>query len=202
MARRRRRQHWTQTPDSLRNLLSWLDQGDDSKGEAYLEMRRRLVGYFDRKRCIAPDDLADETLTRIARTLDERGVITDMPPGRYCYTVARFVFLEYLRSDQRRQVSVDADPGVGHEGATSGDETPGRRDRLLDALERCMAELTGADRELIVEYYRGARGSTIEHRKRLAAERGMTPNALMIRACRIRGRLEACINHRVAEDGA
>ena len=29
-------------------------------------MRRRLVAYFDRKNCIAPDDLADETMSRVA----------------------------------------------------------------------------------------------------------------------------------------
>jgi len=31
-------------------LLEWLDDGIDSQGEKYLEMRRRLVAYFDRLR--------------------------------------------------------------------------------------------------------------------------------------------------------
>ena len=30
-------------------LLQWLDDGSDSRGERYLEMRRRLVAYFDRR---------------------------------------------------------------------------------------------------------------------------------------------------------
>jgi hypothetical protein len=32
-------------------------------------MRRRLVLYFQRKRCLTPDDLADETLNRVTRRL-------------------------------------------------------------------------------------------------------------------------------------
>jgi hypothetical protein len=54
-----------------RALLAWLDDGVDSGGQSYLEMRRRLVRYFQRKRCLAPDDLADETLKRVARRLAE-----------------------------------------------------------------------------------------------------------------------------------
>jgi hypothetical protein len=71
------------TPGAFRQFLNWLDQGVDSSGEKYLEMRRRLVGYFDRKNCLTPDELADETLNRVARRLEEEGAITDTPPARY-----------------------------------------------------------------------------------------------------------------------
>ena len=46
---------------ALARLLEWLDEGTDSGGERFLEMRRRLVSYFDRKNCLEADDLADET---------------------------------------------------------------------------------------------------------------------------------------------
>ena len=59
-------------------------------------MRRRLSAYFDRKNCHAPDDL-DETLNRIARRLEEEGSLVEGPPARYCYIVAKFVFLEFTR---------------------------------------------------------------------------------------------------------
>ena len=38
-------------------LLQWLDDGSDSRGERYLEMRRRLVAYFDRRNRPAADVL-------------------------------------------------------------------------------------------------------------------------------------------------
>ncbi len=65
-------------------LLEWLDDGVDSQGERYLEMRRRLIWYFDRRNRHSPEELADETLNRVARTLEESGVITITPPARYC----------------------------------------------------------------------------------------------------------------------
>ena len=83
-------------------LLAWLDDGVDSHGERYLEMRRRLVGYFTRRNRPSADDLADETLNRVARTLEQSGVIETKPPARYCYVVARFVMLEDIRSERRQ----------------------------------------------------------------------------------------------------
>src|SRR5262249_32371115 len=93
---------WTLTPSAFHRLLSWLDGASDSSGEMYLEMRRRLADYFDRKNCASPDELADETLNRVARRLEEEGNIVSDAPAHYCYIVARFVFLESLRQEQPR----------------------------------------------------------------------------------------------------
>src|SRR5262245_60328313 len=82
-------------------LLQWLDEGADSHGERYLEIRRRLVAYFDRRNRPSPDALADETFDRIARTLETAGRINVTPPARYCYVVARFVLLEDIRAGRR-----------------------------------------------------------------------------------------------------
>jgi hypothetical protein len=91
-------------------FLNWLDLGTDSNGEKYLEIRRRLVQYFDRKNCTSPDELADETLNRVARRLAEEGGISGVTPVHYCYLVARFVFLEYQRRPDRNYVSIDSLP--------------------------------------------------------------------------------------------
>ena len=95
---------------AFRRFLDWLDLGLDSKGEKYLEIRRRLVQYFDRKNCASPDELADETLNRVARRLAEEGEITGVTPAHYCYLVARFVFLEYQRRPDRGYVSMEVLP--------------------------------------------------------------------------------------------
>jgi hypothetical protein len=49
----------------FRKFLAWLDEGKDSSGQKYLDMRGRLVRYFDRRNCFPADDLADETLNRV-----------------------------------------------------------------------------------------------------------------------------------------
>src|SRR4051812_42100284 len=84
------RQDPTLTPLAFKRLLEWLDEGVDSCGERYLEMRRRLVSYFERRNRPSADELADDTFNRIGRTLEDAGVIQTRPPARYCYVVARF----------------------------------------------------------------------------------------------------------------
>jgi DNA-directed RNA polymerase specialized sigma24 family protein len=187
---------WTQSPEAFRRFLSWLDDGVDSNGERYVEMRRRLVSYFARKQCPAADDLADETLSRVARKLDEHGTITDTPPARYVYVVARFVFLESLRAAERRQTSLSAadggDPALDPPSRPSPDDED--EDNALDRLDRCLAQLAASDRTLILEYYAGTNEERIARRRALAARLQLTPNALSIRACRIRDALEACVS--------
>ena len=187
---------WAPTQDAFRLFLQWLDEGVDSSGERYLEMRRRLVLYFDRKNCLSPDDLADETLNRVARKLEEKGCITGLSPAHYCYVVAKFVFLEYLRGSERGHTGFD-EPAhsalpitLSASSATRSDET---REGLHDCLERCLGQLPAKDRDLILEYYRGEQRAKIEGRSKLAARLGLTMNALSIRACRIRDKLETCL---------
>src|SRR6185295_18898424 len=95
------REEPTLTQVAFTRLLEWLDDGTDSHGETYLEMRRRLVAYFDRRNRPTADALADETFNRIGKTLETCGSIATTPQARYCYTIARFVLLEDLRRERR-----------------------------------------------------------------------------------------------------
>ena len=115
------------------------------------------------------------------------------------FWLAKFVFLEYLRHADQSQAAVaglkrtqDAG-GVPRESADS--------EALLDRLEQCLAELPATDRALILDYYQGEQGVKIEKRRALAARLGVTANALSIRACRIRDKLEACVQARAGSPG-
>ena len=186
-------QDWSAEHGAFRRFLNWLDQGDDSGGQRYLEIRHRLVQYFDRKSCSSPDELADETLQRVARRLSEEGEIRDLSPAHYCYIVAKFVFLEYQRSPNRAQVSLEA--VAARHAATSGTVPPAAEEQgiRLNCLENCLQKLPEDHRALILEYYRHERRSKIECRREMAVRLGVTMNALTIRACRIRERLEQCV---------
>jgi DNA-directed RNA polymerase specialized sigma24 family protein len=155
-------------------------------------MRRRLSGYFDRKGCRTPDDLADETLNRVSRRLEEEGTLAEGLPGRYCYIVAKFVFLEHIRR-ARGALEVPIDPsGTDPAANTAADDLPGLEKRL-SCLDRCLGALPARDRELILGYYsRGTEGAAARRRE-LAVRLGLTTNALAVRACRIRGALERCV---------
>jgi RNA polymerase sigma factor (sigma-70 family) len=178
-------------------LLEWLDDGVDSHGERYLEMRRRLVSYFTRRNRPSADDLADETLNRVARTLAQSGVIETKPPARYCYVVARFVMLEDIRSE-RKQAPLDEAraPDASRSRSLSlvaSDEGLALREQRLDCLDRCLDQLRLDQREIIVEYYRDDGRQKIERRRELAARLGISMNALGIRVLRIRDTLSTCV---------
>ena len=66
---------------------------------------------------------------------------------------------------------------------------------MLSCLEQCIGKLASAQRETILQYYSGKERLKIERRRTLAERFGITMNALSIRACRIRDKLEACVKH-------
>ena len=185
---------------SFDRLLKWLDQGADSKGRNYLVMRRRLVDYFDRKNCTAPDELADETLNRVARRLQEEGITEAESPARYCYIVARFVFMEHLRSSARERRLIDEFGRSRDEAITGGVEGNERYAKMLRCMGACIEKLDPAKREIILRYYVGKERAKIENRRALAESLGITPNALSIRACRIREELESCVRRCMKEE--
>lgn len=179
--------------EAFSRLLVWLDQGSNSEGRKYLEMRRRLVDYFDRKNCATPDDLADETLNRVARRLDEEGITETDVPARYCYTVARFVFMEYLRATNKEELLrnslAQVRPTANQDGAAGSSSA----EHMLSCMEQCIDKLEPAKREIIIGYYNGSERVRIENRRTLAHRLGISTNALSIRACRIRDGLESCV---------
>jgi DNA-directed RNA polymerase specialized sigma24 family protein len=175
-------------------LLAWLDDGTESHGERYLEMRRRLVSYFDRRNRPAADELADETLNRVARTLEQGGVIATRPPARYCYIIAKFVLFEDLRRE-RRYVGLDETTISVDRRSIVADlaEDSALREQRLDCLDRCLEMLKPEQRNLIVEYYRDTGRQKIDLRRALADRLGISMNALAIRASRIRDTLSTCM---------
>jgi DNA-directed RNA polymerase specialized sigma24 family protein len=192
-------QDWEPTEKNFRDVLHWLDEGKNSDGQRYLEVRRRLELYFDRKNCVAPGELAAETLNRVAKKLKENGEITDVGPLQYCYIVAKYVFLETLRAEKRapfyRPLTGSNPSNVNGPTSTllETNSTPDKKEKTAGCLDDCLKSLSTADRELIVEYYRGQQRVKIQRRAALATRLGLTANALSIRACRVRQKLESCI---------
>jgi RNA polymerase sigma factor (sigma-70 family) len=187
---------WSLSENAFRSFLDWLDDGEPSEGQRYLEMRDRLLSYFDRKNCLNADELADETLNRVARRLEEEGEIQSDTPAKYCYTVARFVFLEYLRKPSGRNVPLDdvlnSDKSSAVHATSEPDEAE-QREQRLGCLEKCTNSLDPASRDIILRYYLGQQREKIDNRSAIADRLGITANALTIRACRIRNKLETCV---------
>ncbi len=67
------------------------------------------------------------------------------------------------------------------------------KEKLLDCLEKCANKLEVANYEIIFGYYFGEERVKIENRRALAKNLNISVNALSIRACRIRDKLEICV---------
>jgi DNA-directed RNA polymerase specialized sigma24 family protein len=197
------KKNWAMTSNAFARLLEWLDEGKDSDGRNYLEMRQRLVAYFDRKNCLTPDELADETLNRVARRLEEEGTIKSETPAKYCYITAKFVFMESLRGADKKSVPLDdilKQPPSNKFAVREEDEEKKIKEKMLNCLEECTGKLETANREIIINYYYGEERVKIENRRALAEKLGISTNALTIRACRIRDKLEGCVGRCVGEN--
>jgi DNA-directed RNA polymerase specialized sigma24 family protein len=178
---------------TFRRLLAWLDQGVNTDGRSYLAIRKRLLAYFDRKNCLNAEELADETLNRVARRLEEEGVVEDDAPARYCYITARFIFMEHLRETKRADQALDQMQRLPRSHDPLINEASAEKELRHECLERCLGKLDPASRDVITNYYIGRERAKIENRRSLAESLGITLNALSIRACRIRAKLELCV---------
>ena len=196
-AKIQRKGDWTPSEESFGRFLIWLDQGTNTEGASYLAMRERLVTYFDRKNCGSADELADETLNRVTRRLEEEGDIDSEAPAKYCYTVARYVFLESLRSGREKHVSIDeaSEQGKRELAAPEANGDREQKEKMLECLDHCTAKLDEPSREIIIRYYYGQEREKIDNRRAMAASLGISVNALSIRACRIRDKLEDCVGN-------
>lgn len=195
------KKNWSITETAFKKLLEWFDEGENSDGQKYLEIRGRLVSYFDRKNCLNPDELADETLNRVARRIEEEQIQTETP-AKFCYLTARFVFLESLREKEKTNVSLDAAGQNVPSAQTSikENEELQLKEKRLSCLENCVGQLEAENRELIIGYYFGKERVKIENRRALAEKLSLSVNALSVRACRIRHKLEKCVEKCIGKE--
>jgi DNA-directed RNA polymerase specialized sigma24 family protein len=147
-------------------------------------LRLKLVKFFAWKGCPDADTNADETLDRVARRLAEGVAIQNL--SAYAYQVARYILLEEYRQAETERAAI-----------IEPTEPEPQSTRML-CLEECLAGLPDGDRDLILSYYEGEGGAKIENRKTLAQSLRISLTALKIRACRLRAKLESCINSCVA----
>ena len=172
-------------------LLEWLDPDPERAGRAYENLRTRLLRLYEWRGADLADELVDETLDRVARRLAEGEEVRTTEPIRYVYGVARRVFHELVRREQRRRRALEKDPWPLPPPSTEAEKT--ELESRLKCLREGLEGLTAKARTMILTYYQGDKGEKIANRKRLAKELKIPINALRIRAYRVRSRLEAAV---------
>ena len=179
----RAREGWGLSAEAFQRLLAVLDEDQEKAAHAYEQLRRRTMGLLQWWGAPIADDLADRTLDRVARKLEEGAVIDEGALGAYVRGVARMVFYEWSREPRHQDVEPLQFPAP---------ETTDQEPAALVCFDGCLASLDEGDRTLVLRYYDD--GKPKEVRRELAAELGMTLTALRIRAHRLRDRLERCVS--------
>jgi DNA-directed RNA polymerase specialized sigma24 family protein len=174
---------WTLTQDAFDLLLAHLDINRQQAGAKYEVLRRKLVKFFEWRGCGFPEDLADDTINRVARKLEAGENILDLPA--YCAGVARRVFLESIRSNQQEEAALRM--------LARSHAAPNENYQRLDCLDRCLRQLSPENLRLILEYYQQDKHARIKARWNQAERLAIPLNALRIRAHRIRLQLERCV---------
>ena len=173
-----------------RRLLALLSESPDEAGRHYEALRRRLIRLLGWRGAAVPEDLADETLDRVARQLGRGVEIQAEDPFRYVCGVAFRVLQESIRS-RRRDFQVEE--GLRHSSGVGDDLGEAMQETRVVCLEQCLEGLDSGKRDLILGYYQGERREKIRARRDLAERLGIRAPTLRLRALRIRETLETCV---------
>jgi DNA-directed RNA polymerase specialized sigma24 family protein len=161
-------------------LIAWLDADPAGAALTYERIRWRLISILASRGCAVPEELADETIDRVARRVAD---IQDNYVGDkaiYFLGVMNNVHHEYLKRPK-----ILKPPGAV-------DDVEMNEKKHL-CLDKCLDRLNANSRHMIKHYYAADKQAKIDLRKQLAVEFGVSLNTLRLRALRIREKLQICI---------
>ncbi|HEU4712098.1 MAG TPA: hypothetical protein VFS76_11065 [Pyrinomonadaceae bacterium] len=163
--------------NSFDELFSLLEPQGLSTESRFTLCRRKLVKFFVWRHCTDPDSLADETIVRLLKNVDQGTKISGDNPYSYVYAIAIHVFQEHTRLKSKTTSLTDVAelPQVSISAAVDG----------CGAL--CLKELAPEKRELLARYYLDS-----DDRNDTADEQFATINALRLRIYRIKQELKRC----------
>ncbi len=147
---------------------------------------------FTRRGCSEADELADETINRVAAKAERlaREYVGD--PAYYFVGVARKVCLEYLKKGPSFV------PLNQHTLELRAAEPP---DELkFVCLDHCMRQLSPAECEIVWHYYQV--GVKTAQRNALSKRLGLKIGSLRVKVFRLVSKLETCVTGCIQQGGA
>ncbi len=191
--------------NALQALLALLHSDPVEAADAYRRLQQRLVRFFNLTAASDPEQLADETIDRLARRAakDAAGVPADNAsadglspvvhsPATLAFGTAREVLQEDLGRSQPN------DQEVREWFARTTNARDPNRERRQVILRSCLSRLSSERRRLLESYYGWSPSHKGEYHLQLAQSLGLNLDALRNRAFRSRVQLEACVRRKQA----
>lgn len=167
--------------DEFDRLLTWLDSDPERAGAIYEKIRWRLIAILASRGCRVPEELADETIDRVARRVADIEATYVGDKTIYFLGVLNNVHHEYLK----RPIILQSAQMIA--------DDPDKKEQMHVCLERCLEKLSSNSRTLIENYYSAEKQARIDLRKRLAQQFGISVSVLRLRTLRVRQKLQGCI---------
>lgn len=179
---------WSLDRSGLERLLDVFHPDREQASLAYEALRQRLIRFFEWNHADTPQELADETLDRLARRLSscEDEILN---PTKFAVGIARLLLKEHFREKDRREAALATMSESYPEPAKLEIESAQQEERMA-VLEQCLQAIPEASRNLIERYFSAESRAQIQQRQRLAEEHGISLNALRNRVMRIRMELQ------------
>lgn len=171
------------TKKAFHNFLLLLHGDPSYAAHEYENIRRKLTSYFRWNRCRDAELLADETIDRVIRRVQE---VTINNVRAYINGIARNVFRESRRRKATFDITIDS-TSLNESSQEEEDQIESR----IDCLKQCLHHLTPMERQLILDY--SAPESGTEKRKQLADSLGVTPENLRVQVFRARRKLRELV---------
>jgi DNA-directed RNA polymerase specialized sigma24 family protein len=188
------------TEEEFERLLSWLNPDRERSGRKYEEVRLGLIKIFAWNGCSDAEDLADETINRVARKLAEIKDTYVGDPALYFYGVAKYLRWEWKKKAGRSILLTPIISPVAPASQVGQEEGCDDPEVSYRCMHACIAQLLPQERELFLRYYSGEKKPK-NYRQELARQMGKSPNALRVKIKRLRTSLGECIRKCVAEMG-
>jgi hypothetical protein len=178
----RRKKDWAMTQDAFNKLLACFDPDRKIAAKEYERVYRTLLRFFEHRGCAIPDELADKTIDRVGKKVDEGEQIQDL--NNFFYGVARFILKENFEEYKNKGITSQSVPFSITEHSEDSEK--------MEWLRKCLKKLSSKDRDLIIEYYQGEKKEKKGRRKGLVEQSRTNPNAMRVRIHRIKVRLKEC----------
>jgi RNA polymerase sigma factor (sigma-70 family) len=183
------------TKPNFDELLLWLDPDRDQAALKYAELYRSLIRIFTWRGCSNAEDLADETVDRVAEKVKDLRIKYVGNPAIYFHSVANRIVKEEQRRAKLHVRWEDEDEIAIPAPNSAPDYTAAE----YDCFDRCLEQLDPEDRRKMCSYYLKQGQAKIDHHRAMAETFGISTGTLRVRMYRIREKLMKCIEDCLAK---
>lgn len=175
--------------EKFNQLLDWLSENRDESAREYHDIQNRLILYFSARGCVDAENLADQTIDRIAEKISSENFEYEGNKMKYFYGFARNIYHEYLRhkdialneeilEDESQMVELPTEEEIS---------------QTQKYLNDCLSKLNRKDKKLILIYYNAKTGREKEYREKVAKKYKISTNSLRVKIFRLKKIIEDCV---------